>query len=115
MSREPASHRNDSKQKENARINAKVLRLIRSIPSGRVSTYGSIAEALDLNPRRVARVLAHDPAAAEVPWHRVVGSGGRLAILGAAGRRRQAQRLRTEGIEVRNDRVANFRALFFAA
>jgi methylated-DNA-protein-cysteine methyltransferase-like protein len=115
MSREPAGNLSDSKQNENARIHAKVLRVIRTIPPGRVSTYGSIAEALDLNPRRVARVLAHDPRAAKVPWYRVVGSGGRLAILSAAGRRRQAQRLRAEGIEVRANRVANFRALFFAA
>ena len=115
MSRECANQRGARKQKEDARINAKVLRVIRSIPPGRVSTYGSIAEALDLNPRRVARVLAHDPGAAKVPWHRVVGSGGRLAILGAAGRRRQAQRLRAEGVEVRDARVVNFRALFFAA
>lgn len=101
-------------QKHHARINAKVLGAIRSIPRGRVTTYGAIAEALDLNPRRVARVLAHDPGAAKVPWHRVVGSGGRLAITREAGRRTQARLLRAEGIVVIDNRVRLFRGVFFA-
>ena len=99
---------------DHARINSMVLRVIRTIPRGRVATYGSIAEALDLNPRRVAHVLAHDPASAKVPWHRVVGAGGRLAITRAADRSKQARLLRAEKIKVLDDRVREFRAVFFA-
>ena len=114
MSRDSSRATAAAREKDQSRINAKVLRIIRGIPRGRVSTYGAIAEALDLSPRRVARVLARDPQAANVPWYRVVGSGGKLAIARAAGRREQAQRVRAEDIEVREDRVGKFRAVFFA-
>lgn len=58
-----------------------VLDLVDTVPSGRVTTYGLIAEAIGARlhrggPRLVARVMAGDGAA--VPWWRVVRADGTL-------------------------------------
>ena len=88
----------------------RVLATIDSIPRGRVSTYGRVADEAGL-PRRarfVGRVLGELPRGSELPWHRVLGSAGNWAEIrtedGTA--RRQARLLRAEGVEVVDGRVA---------
>jgi methylated-DNA-protein-cysteine methyltransferase-like protein len=42
-----------------------------------------------------------------LPWHRVVGAGGKIVFPpGSSAFREQARRLRSEGIEVKGGRVA---------
>jgi alkylated DNA nucleotide flippase Atl1 len=54
-----------------------VLELVERIPSGRVMTYGDVAEYLEQGgPRQVGRVMTLYGAA--VPWWRVVRSDGAL-------------------------------------
>ncbi|MBA2444349.1 MAG: MGMT family protein [Nocardioidaceae bacterium] len=54
-----------------------VLQLVEAIPSGRVTTYGLIAEAVGTGgPRQVGRVLALHGG--PVPWWRVVRADGSL-------------------------------------
>ncbi|HKQ48450.1 MAG TPA: MGMT family protein [Phycisphaerae bacterium] len=80
----------------------KILRVIRRIPPGFVSTYGKVAEAAGL-PRRarlVGRVLRASPLADGVPWHRVVNAAGRISLRGGEGPRLQARRLAAEGVSV---------------
>ena len=91
-----------------------MLGLVADTPAGRVTTYGALAAALGIGPRQAASVLAHDPGAAEVPWHRVVAAGGRLSIPHPARRAEQARRLREEGVDVRDGRVRTFDAFFYA-
>lgn len=59
-----------------------VYRLVQQIPRGRVMTYGQLAKALRL--RGGARVAGYAMAACPngrgIPWHRVVGAGGRILI-----------------------------------
>ena len=52
---------------------------IRRVPRGRVSTYGAIAKAAGYprTARQVGRVLRQMPG---LPWHRILGSGGRIAV-----------------------------------
>lgn len=59
-----------------------VYRLVKGIPRGRVTTYGEIARALDLRggARAVGHAMAACPSGRGIPWHRVVGAGGRLLI-----------------------------------
>jgi methylated-DNA-protein-cysteine methyltransferase-like protein len=43
-----------------------------------------------------------------LPWHRVVGAGGRIVFpKSSREHREQARRLRAEGVEVKNGRVAS--------
>jgi methylated-DNA-protein-cysteine methyltransferase-like protein len=59
-----------------------VYRLVKKIPRGRVTTYGDIARALRLpgGARAAGYAMAACPSGRGIPWHRVVGAGGRLLI-----------------------------------
>ena len=85
-----------------------ILAVVRSIPRGRVSTYGLIADRAGL-PRRarlVGRVLSALPADSAVPWHRVVAAGGRIAFpTGSRANREQRTRLAHEGVPTLRGRV----------
>jgi methylated-DNA-protein-cysteine methyltransferase related protein len=80
-----------------------------AIPRGQVSTYGDVARSAGLpgRARQAGFALRVAPKALHLPWHRVVGAGGRI-VFPASSReyREQARRLRAEGVAVRNGRVA---------
>jgi len=59
-----------------------VYRLVQQIPRGRVFTYGALAKTLRLpgGGRTAGRAMAACPAGKGIPWHRVVGAGGKLLI-----------------------------------
>jgi methylated-DNA-protein-cysteine methyltransferase related protein len=82
---------------------ARVMRCIRALPAGAVSSYGAIAKAAGWPgaARQVVRILREVPG---LPWHRVVGSGGAIKLGGENGAE-QRFRLRMEGIGFRGMRV----------
>lgn len=86
-----------------------IWQVVCAIPRGRVSTYGAVARAAGL-PRRARLAgfaLRVAPRALNLPWHRVVGAGGRIVFpSGSREHREQARRLRAEGIAVAAGRVA---------
>jgi methylated-DNA-protein-cysteine methyltransferase-like protein len=58
--------------------------------------------------RLVGHALKAAPAGLELPWHRVLGAGGRIAFpKGSRLYAEQARRLRAEGLEVVDGRVRN--------
>jgi methylated-DNA-protein-cysteine methyltransferase-like protein len=84
---------------------AKFYRVVRRIPSGRVSTYGRVAEIAGWP--RAARHVGYAMAALrntdhDVPWHRVLGARTRahaaIAILETTGAALQRLRLEAEGV-----------------
>lgn len=93
---------------ENPAIQA-IWDVVAQIPPGVVSTYGDVARAAGL-PRRARQTgyaLKHTPEGLHLPWHRVVGSGGKIAFPpDSSAFREQARRLRGEGVKVENGRVA---------
>ena len=81
----------------------RIRRVIARIPRGRVATYGQLA-ALAGFPgaaRLSVRALQRSEG---LPWQRVVGAGGRIALPGEAGRE-QRLRLMLEGVRFRGERV----------
>jgi methylated-DNA-protein-cysteine methyltransferase-like protein len=84
---------------------ASFRRIIRSIPKGKVSTYGKVAAAAGypLYHRAVARMLTRD-ALNRLPWQRVVGAGGEIKLKGAAAAE-QRLLLTMEGVKFRGKRV----------
>ena len=85
----------------------RILAAVRAIPRGQVAGYGEVARRAGLpgRARMAARVLSEntDPG---LPWHRVLRADGRIAFPeGSRGFREQSQRLRSEGVDVRNGRV----------
>jgi methylated-DNA-protein-cysteine methyltransferase-like protein len=85
-----------------------IWRVVAAIPAGRVATYGEVARLAGLprGARQVGRALGKAPASLKLPWYRVIGAGGRIALpKDSAGYRRQVAKLRAEGITVANGRV----------
>ncbi|WLG69392.1 MGMT family protein [Pseudomonas brassicacearum] len=78
------------------------------VPAGKVVTYGQLAEMAGLGraARWVGRTLSQLPNDTKLPWHRVLGAGGRISLpVGSASGDEQRARLRMEGISVLNNRV----------
>lgn len=80
----------------------RMLEVVRSVPPGRVVTYGDVAAAAGSPSARLAGTVLSALADESVPWHRVVRADGRFAPHLAA---EQSARLRAEGVEVDDGRV----------
>src|SRR5437667_12910199 len=76
---------------------------IRRIPKGKVSTYGDVARAAGF-PGRARQVVWALRNARGLPWHRVLGAGGKIMLPGESGLE-QRLRLETEGVAFRSGRV----------
>jgi methylated-DNA-protein-cysteine methyltransferase related protein len=83
--------------------------VVRGVPRGRVATYGQIAAVLGV-PRGARAVgwalrALRGQAATRVPWHRVVGAGGRISLRNGAGPLVQRKRLEGEGVRFDAGRI----------
>jgi len=79
-----------------------------AVPAGQVVSYGQLAELAGLGraARWVGRTLSQLPDGSTLPWHRVVAAGGRLSLpLGSPSGDEQRARLRSEGVQIMNNRV----------
>ena len=90
----------------------KVYKVVKMIPSGRVSTYGLIAKYLgSTNSSRVvgyAMNASHQNS--EIPAHRVVNRVGLLTgKYHFSGTTLMKDLLESEGVKIQNDRVVNFK------
>lgn len=81
----------------------RIERAIRSIPRGKVSTYGGIARLAGLPgaARQVAKVLRRSFG---LPWQRVLGAGGEIKLRGDNAIE-QRLRLEAEGVRFRGRKV----------
>ncbi len=89
-------------------FNRAVYAYLKTVPRGKVVTYGQVARAIGFPraARRVGRALHVNPEPGIIPCHRVVFRDGSLAssfAFGGAGV--QAAMLRLEGVEVEDGRV----------
>lgn len=85
-----------------------VYSLVRSIPKGKVTTYGSIGKKLHMSPRVVGYALHLNPDSNKTPCHRVVNRIGRVApnyAFGDAGK--QKQLLEKEGVRFKDETHVN--------
>ncbi len=91
-----------------------VYAVVRSIPPGKVTSYGRVARML--GRPRAARAVGYalnalkDGKAGDVPWQRVVNHVGRISTTNRElSAQRQADLLREEGILVNDElRLPNF-------
>lgn len=72
---------------------------VRKVPRGRVASYGRIAELADLDghARLVGYALHSLKRDANVPWHRIINSQGKISLAGPIART-QRKLLEAEGI-----------------
>ncbi|HEY7028215.1 MAG TPA: MGMT family protein [Gemmatimonadales bacterium] len=83
---------------ESPSLYRRIYAVIRRIPKGRVSTYGTVAEIIGCGARQVGYAMAALPDGTTVPWHRVLNFRGGISIPGGTG---ITQRLRLEAEGVR--------------
>ena len=75
-----------------------IYQVVRRIPRGRVLSYGDIGRIVGTSARQVAAAMRNCPSG--LPWHRVVGAGGKIRTLGETAIV-QKELLSTEGIRFR--------------
>ena len=76
---------------------------VRKIPRGKVASYGAVAQAAGF-PGRARQVVWALQKARGIPWHRVVGAGGRILLTGERALEQRLQ-LETEGVRIRGNRI----------
>ena len=81
-----------------------IHKVIRRIPRGKVATYGSVAKAAGFPGASRQVVWALNAGIGPLPWHRVLGAGGKILLPGEKGIE-QRLLLQTEGIKFRGSRV----------
>ena len=94
---------------ENPAIQA-IWDVVAQIPRGSVRTYGDVARAAGLpgRARQAGFALKHMPDGMHLPWHRVVGAGGKIVFPPRSSAHREpTRRLRREGVRIDDGRVAS--------
>ena len=92
----------------------KVYNLVRKIPKGRVTTYGTIGKKLHMSPRVVGQALHNNPYEGDVPCHRVVNRDGRVAPNFAfGGHDIQKKLLESEGITFKDEKNVDLKLFLF--
>ena len=87
----------------------RIWHIVARIPSGRLATYGQVAELAGLpgRGRLVGHTLSQLPADTRLPWHRVVNSRGCLSFPSGGDRYAlQRKKLEDEGIRFENERLS---------
>ncbi|MHA2223620.1 MAG: MGMT family protein [Candidatus Hodarchaeales archaeon] len=78
----------------------RVINIIKDVPVGKVATYGQIATYAG-NPRasrQVAWILHSSSRKANLPWHRIINSKGRISLPRNRGYELQKELLENEGV-----------------
>jgi methylated-DNA-protein-cysteine methyltransferase related protein len=59
----------------------KIYAIVRQIPSGKVATYGQVADLAELagRARLVGYALYRVNTASDIPWHRVINAKGEIS------------------------------------
>ncbi|MDR2672263.1 MAG: methylated-DNA--[protein]-cysteine S-methyltransferase [Coriobacteriales bacterium] len=88
-----------------------VWEILKEIPYGEVTTYGSIATQMaertgktKMSARAVGGAVGHNPISIIIPCHRVIGSGGNLTGYGG-GIAKKIKLLALEGIDTSHMRI----------
>ena len=91
-----------------------VYEVVKLIPSGRVTSYGAIAKYLDTGARLVGWAMNAAHGLTDVPAHRVVNRNGILTgKLHFASPNEMQDRLQKEGLAVLEDKILNFKVIFW--
>lgn len=102
---------------ENDSFYERVYWVVRQIPTGRVTSYGAIAEFL--GTKGSSRMVGYAMGMSirvfpPVPAHRVVNRTGLLTGRGHFGSPHLMQQLlENEGVEVEDDQIKNFKTVFW--
>ena len=87
--------------------------LLTKIPKGKVTTYGILAKKLKIHHRHVGILLSQNTDGIKYPCYKVVYSDGRLGgFTSPRGIKEKIERLKKDGIKIKNNRIDLKRFLF---
>jgi len=92
--------------------NHRIWQVVAAIPTGKVATYGGVAQKAGMAraARRVGLALRGLPSNTKIPWHRVVNAQGRISLPeGSAPHNTQRGRLENEGIHFKTNGTIDLR------
>lgn len=96
-------------------FNEKCYNILKKVPKGKVTTYKEIAKALNCNAyRAVGNAMNKNPYAPKIACHRVIRSNGEVGGF-ASGTKNKIKLLKSEGIEIINNKVDLNKHLFKTA
>ncbi len=85
--------------KQKSELYERIFSITKSIPSGKVATYGQIAKIVGCSPRVAGYAMHSVSQEDEVPWFRVINSKGKISFPeGSEGYDEQRAILEAEGI-----------------
>ena len=86
-----------------------VLKLLREIPKGKVTTYGSLARRAHTSPRAVGQIMRRNAHPELYPCYKVVSSSGKIhgysGCLTGKNPKKKIGLLRKDGIIIKSDRI----------
>ncbi|MCX8058109.1 MAG: MGMT family protein [Spirochaetes bacterium] len=87
------------------KITQRIIDILKSVPYGKVISYGQVAELAGLKngARQVVRILHIYSEKLNLPWHRVISKDGFIVIKNPYGNALQKILLQQEGIEIDQD------------
>lgn len=96
------------------RFEQQCYQALKTVPSGRVISYQGLATMVGRPNayRAVGNAMNKNPFAPQVPCHRVVSANGELGGF-ADAIRVKIERLRAEGVVVKNNKIVDFARLQF--
>ncbi len=83
---------------------------VKSIPKGKISTYGLIAKAINSGPRAVGQMLKRSKG---VPCHRVIKSDGSIGGYSGTQWKKKIKILEREGIKFKDKKIMDFEKHLF--
>ena len=89
------------------KLEEKIYRKLLEVPPGYVTTYGELANAINLKngQRVVGQIMKKNPFPVIVPCHRVVKSDGTVGGY-AYGIERKTHMISKEGLEINNNKIS---------
>jgi len=92
----------------------KIFKIVAQIPKGRISTYQEVAKTLG-SPRACRGVgsALNKNTDYRIPCHRVIKADGHVGGF-RLGSKKKIWLLKNEGIEIKKDRVINFKKYFWS-
>lgn len=90
-------------------VDERIWKTIVAIPEGKVCSYGVIADLAGLpgRARLVGKRMGFAPESWNLPWQRVIRSNGQIAFPAGSDKAiEQRERLQSEGVVVKNNRVS---------
>lgn len=99
---------------ENNKLQEKVIKLLRKIPKGKVTTYKALAIKAGIkNPRQIGQIIHTNDHPEIYPCHRVLRSDGRLASgYKFGGQDGQKKKLLSEGVKFSGNKIGHSHYFF---